>query len=231
MSGPVTRPVVRLLARAVKRVLTRTTVTMADSSHSLASLPRKGPLLVVFNHLGHLDAAILIPTLPYSVDAVALSDLLRVPVTGQIMRLYGVIVVHRDVFDRTVLERALDCLRGGGVLILAPEARMSVTGALEKARGGAGYLALKSGAPILPVALTGTENANVYGAWKSRRRPRITITIGEVFHLPDLPLDGQSRKQSIDQASTIIMSHLAALLPPQYRGVYADAVERGSNTE
>ena len=216
MSAPITRPAVRLLARAVVRLLTRTTVIGREH------VPARGPLLVTFNHLGHLDAVVLIATLPLDMDAMALSDLLRVPVTGQILRLYGVIAVHRDAFDRAVVEKALDVLANGGALALAPESRMSVTGALEQARGGAAYLALKSAAPILPVALTGTANQSIYGAWKKWRRPQLTITFGEPYALPALPLNGQERKQSLAGASTIIMTRIAALLPPDYRGVYAD---------
>jgi 1-acyl-sn-glycerol-3-phosphate acyltransferase len=208
----------RLVARIVVRLLMRTTVVGREN------LPAGGPLLVVFNHLGHMDAPVLIANLPWNLDAIALSDLYRVPVTGQMLRLYGTIPVHRDVFDRSVVERALDVLNNSGVLILAPEARMSVTGALEKARGGAAYLALKTRAPILPVGLTGTENKTFYPQWKQRRRPRVTMTIGPVFRLPDLPLDGPERRQSITEASTLIMTNIARLLPESYRGVYSDAM-------
>jgi 1-acyl-sn-glycerol-3-phosphate acyltransferase len=218
MSAPATRPLMRMVARTFVRLATRTTVSGREN------LPVEGPLLVVFNHVGHTDAAVLIANLPWSTDAIALSDLLKVPVTGAMLHLYGVISVERDVFDRSVVARALAVLNSGGVLILAPEARMSVTGTLEKARGGAAYLALKTGVPILPVALTGTFNPVFYAQWKQRRRPSVTMTIGPVFNLPDLPLDGAGRKQSLLIASDIIMAHLAGLLPPQYRGVYADAV-------
>lgn len=218
MSAPITRPLVRLLAGAVARFLTRTSVTGRER------LPAGGPLLIAFNHLGHLDAIILIATLPYDMDAIALSDLFTVPLTGQMLRLYGAIPVHRDVFDRSVVERTLAALNQGGVVFLAPEARMSVSGALEHARGGAAYLALKGRATILPVALTGTTNSAVYGAWKQRRRPQVTLTIGEPFRLPELPLSGAQRRQLLDNVTTTIMTRIAELLPAEYRGVYADKV-------
>lgn len=219
-----TRAAIRLITRGLVKVLAGVSV------YHTAPLPAKGPLLVTFNHLGHLDAAILIAKLPWDMEAIALSDLYRVPVTGQMLRLYGTIPVHRDVFDRTVVERALAVLQSNGVLILAPEARMSVTGALEKARGGAAYLALKSGAPILPVALTGSENKVFYGAWKRLHRPHVTITTGQVFELPDLPTEGAQRKESIARASDEIMLRIAALLPEQYRGVYAGALAAQSSS-
>ena len=218
MSRPPARTAVRTLARVMMRLLTRTTVSGLDR------LPAGGPLLLVFNHLGHFDSVLIIAKLPYNLDCIALSDLFDVPVTGPMLRLYGAIPVHRDVFDRTVIEQALNVLNEKGFLILAPEARQSLTGALEQARGGAAYLALKANVPILPIALTGTENVNVYGLWKRLRRPVLTLTVGEAFHLPDLPLTGAQRKQSLAQASLMIMTRIAALLPPKYRGVYADAV-------
>ncbi len=221
MARSVARQPLRLLARALM-LCTQMTVCGREN------LPRGGPLLVVFNHLGHTDALVLVAVLPWEMEAVALSDLYRVPVTGQMLRLYGAIPVHRDVFDRAVVTRALAVLNNGGVLILAPEARMSVTGALEKARGGAAYLALKARVPILPVALTGTENSLFYGALKRLNRPRVSVAIGEVFRLPDLPIDGAQRKASIAQASDLIMARIAGLLPPAYRGIYANAVSSSS---
>jgi 1-acyl-sn-glycerol-3-phosphate acyltransferase len=219
MSAPATRPLVLAFAKTVVRCLTHTTVS------GRGNLPSSGPLLIVFNHLGHLDAALIMSVVPWPVEAVALSDLLEVPVTGQILRMYGVIAVNRDVYDRSVVQMMLAVLNNGGIMALAPEARQSVTGALEKARDGAAYLALKTKAPILPVALTGTENAAFYATWKRLRRPRLTVTFGPVMRLPDLPLEGAKRKESLSQASTLIMSQLAALLPEQYRGVYADTVQ------
>lgn len=184
----------------------------------LENVPSHGPLIVVFNHLGHLDAALLIAVLPWPVEGIALADLYRVPVTGQLLRLYGAIPVHRDEFDRQVIRRALRALGEGKVLVLAPEARMSVTGALERARPGAAYFALRSGAPILPVAITGPERA--YAKWKRLRRPRLTVTIGRPFVLPSYGGGSPTRHEKLAEATDEIMRRIAELLPPEYRGVY-----------
>lgn len=206
----------RRLARPLLRILLRIFTRWEVSG--LENLPQGGPLIVAINHLGHLDAPLVIATLPWPVEAVALSDLFRVPVTGQLLRLYGVIPVHRDQFDRQVIRRALQVLAEGKVLILAPEARMSLTGALERARHGVAYLALRSGAPILPVALTGPEKA--YAEWMRLRRPRLTVTIGKPFTLPPYQSKGAARREQLARATDEIMHHIAALLPPEYRGVY-----------
>ena len=208
------RKLFRRLARSLLRVLFRLFSRLEVRGPE--NLPPGGPLIVVFNHLGHLDGPLLIAVLPWPVEGIALADLYRVPVTGQLLRLYGTIPVHRDELDRRVIRKALEVLAEGRVLALAPEARMSRTGALERARHGAAYFALRTGAPILPVAITGTERA--YSEWGRLRRSRLTVTIGQVFRLPRCQ-DGARRKQ-LAKATDEIMRRIAELLPPEYRGIY-----------
>jgi 1-acyl-sn-glycerol-3-phosphate acyltransferase len=216
MAQKIFRQIAHFLLPILFRLLTRWEVSGREN------LPKGGPLLVTFNHLAHLDAPLLLASLPWLMEGIALSDLGQVPVTGQLLRLYGVIWVHRDEYDRGLLRRALAVLAEGKVLALAPEARMSVTGALERARTGAAYLTLKSGAPVLPIAITGTEK--IYGEWRRWHRPRVTVTIGQAFHLPLVELKGAGRHEALRQAADEIMIHIARLLPPEYCGVYAAMV-------
>lgn len=202
------------LLRVFLRLFTRL------ETKGLENIPQGGPLLVAFNHLAHLDAALVLPFLPQPVEGIALENLYHVPVTGQLLRLYGTIPVHRDQFDRQVIRRALQVLAEGKILVLAPEARMSLTGALERARQGVAYLALRSGAPILPIALTGTEH--VPSDLKRLRRPRLTLTIGELIIPPPRASTPQARRQQVAEFTDEIMYRIAALLPPEYRGVYGD---------
>ena len=202
----------RLLLRFLFRVLTRLEV------QGLGRVPMEGPLLVAFNHLAHLDGPLIVAFLPREVEGIALSDLHEVPVTGQLLRLYGTIPVHRDEFDWAVLRRSLWVLDEGKALALAPEARMSLTGALERARHGVAYLALRSGAPILPVALTGTEL--IPGALRSLRRVPVTMTVGEVCNPPPRVEDPALRHAQVEEVTEAIMLRIAALLPPEYRGEY-----------
>ncbi len=183
------------------------------------NLPAAGPLLVVFNHVAHLDGPVVIASLPWEVEGIALVDLYRVPVVGPLLRLYGTIPIHRDQYDRDILRRALAVLESGGVLALAPEARRSPTLSLEQGRTGAAYLALRSNAPILPIGITGTES--VPAALKRLRRPRLSVNIGAAFHLDGPLLAGAARHAQLNSARDEIMVHIAALLPIEYRGVYA----------
>ena len=190
--------------------------------HGPENIPPHGPLVVVFNHLAHADAFVMIAAMPYPVEPIGLADLLSVPVTGQALRAYGIIPVHRDQVDRRVVERALAVLQAGGVLLLAPEARRSVTGALERARTGAAYLAMRSGAPVLPVAITGTEK--IVDELKHLRRPRVAATFGVPFTLSQHEENGRPPRERRREAADEIMIRIARMLPPEYRGVYRERV-------
>jgi 1-acyl-sn-glycerol-3-phosphate acyltransferase len=183
------------------------------------NIPAGGPLLVVFNHLAHLDGPLVLSWMPFEVEAIALADLYRVPVTGQILRLYGAIPVHRDAYDRQVLAQALQVLAAGKVLALAPEARQSPTLTMERGRLGAAYLALRSGAPLLPIGITGTET--VYSALRHLQRPRLALNIGVPFSLSGPLARGAQRRAQLEDGREQIMRRIATLLPPEYRGVYA----------
>jgi 1-acyl-sn-glycerol-3-phosphate acyltransferase len=186
------------------------------------NVPTHGPLIVAFNHLGHADAFLMIAAMPYPFEPMVLSDLLSVPVTGQALRAYGVIPVHRDQVDRQVIEQALKIVRNGGILALAPEARRSVTGALERARPGVAYLAIQSGAPVMPVAITGTDR--ILDDLRHLRRPRLTVTFGTPFRLSHHAGNGQSRREQRQTMADEIMIRIARLLPPEYRGEYGERV-------
>ena len=182
------------------------------------NIPAGGPLIVVFNHIAHLDGPLVIAQMPFEVEVIALADLYDVPVTGQLLRLYGVIPLHRDQYDREVLRRALQVLAEGKVLALAPEARQSPTLSMEHGRSGAAYLALRSGAPLLPVAITGTET--VYSALRHLQRPHLTVDIGVLFHLNGPLARGAERHAQLETGREEIMRRIAVLLPQEYRGVY-----------
>jgi 1-acyl-sn-glycerol-3-phosphate acyltransferase len=111
-------------------------------------------------------------------------------------------------------------MESNNILVIAPEGTRSRTGALIEAKPGVSYLATKLNRPIVPVAITGTEDNNLFGNLKRLRRSRITLTAGEAFSLPSLPRE--NRDEVLKRYTDEIMCHIAALLPETYRGVYAD---------
>jgi len=206
----------RRLALGITRFLLRWCTH--SEIYGLENAPEGGPLLVVINHMAHFDAPLAAAYLPFEVEGMGLSDLWEVPLTGQLLEFYGVIKVHRDQFDREVLRQALGVLAEGKALLLAPEARQSPSHTLERGRRGAAYLALRSGAPVLPIGVTGTET--VYKTVAKLRRPHMTATIGKPFHLLGPLARGEARQAQLDEGRDEIMRHLAELLPEKYRGVY-----------
>jgi 1-acyl-sn-glycerol-3-phosphate acyltransferase len=183
----------------------------------LENIPQSGPVLVVSNHLGDADLVLGAAFSNRPVEVLSKADLYYdYPLLGWLMERYGVIWVHRGRPDRRALRAALQGLAEGRMIAIAPEGRESLIGGLEEGTPGAAYLALKSGAPVLPVTFTGTENHRVYGNLKRLRRSEISITVGKPFHLDP---SGDWRT-AVDRGTQRIMAALAQQLPPEYRGVY-----------
>jgi 1-acyl-sn-glycerol-3-phosphate acyltransferase len=177
----------------------------------------QGPLLLVTNHLGDADSVLNLATFPRQIDPIAKIELRKLPIIGYILQTYGVIWIRRGRPDRQALHAALRGLAAGRMIMINPEGRESATGALEQALDGAAYLAIKSGAPILPSAITGTENSRIYPNMLRLKRTEVTLTIGPIFYLPET----HDRRADIERGTQMIMQSIASLLPTQYRGVYA----------
>ncbi|NTU56123.1 MAG: 1-acyl-sn-glycerol-3-phosphate acyltransferase, partial [Anaerolineales bacterium] len=176
------RRVFRIFARGLAKLITL--CTMNAAVRGMENFPRRGPALVVINHLGDADAVLLAASIPATVDGMGKIELYEHWLVGPLFRAYGVIWVHRGRPDRKAIRAALDGLSQGRLVALAPEGRQSVVGGLEEGTEGAAFLAMKSGAPIVPVAMTGTENDNIYERkwWK---RARVTLAVGKPFHLKE----------------------------------------------
>jgi 1-acyl-sn-glycerol-3-phosphate acyltransferase len=179
------------------------------------NFPEHGPALVTINHLGDADAVLLASALPVAVDGLGKIELDEHWLVGPVFRAYGVIYVHRGRPDRKAMRAALEVLAEGRMLALAPEGRQAVTGKLEAGTEGAAFLALKSGAWIVPVAMTGTENENIYNRpwW---RRARVTLSVGRPFRLQEQA----DRESTLRVGTEQIMEALARLLPESYVGNY-----------
>jgi 1-acyl-sn-glycerol-3-phosphate acyltransferase len=130
---------------------------------------------------------------------------------------YGCIWLHRGRPDRRALNCTLQAFEQGRFVIVAPEGRYSLTNGLEPGGKGAAYLAARAHVPVVPVALTGTQNANVYGSLRRVRRPCLSLTIG----MPVVIEASGVGRGKLDFDTQRIMEALAALLPAEYRGAYS----------
>jgi len=202
--------VLKQLVRCLFPLLVRVRVTGQEN------FPPSGPYILATNHLSAFDPPLLMMICPHTVRAFAASKHRRNPFYFLVLSAAGSIWVRRGEIDREALRGAFEVLKRGEVLGLAPEGtRARRVYALQPGKTGAAYIATRADVPIVPVGLTGTEK--IKENLPRLRRTDVTVTIGEPFRLPE---SGRVRGPKLDEYTDIIMRRIAALLPPEYRGVY-----------
>jgi 1-acyl-sn-glycerol-3-phosphate acyltransferase len=190
-------------------------------------VPPTGPLLVVSNHLHNFDMIVLGAAVPRPIFYMGKRELFENRFFGWFIRTLGAFPVNRQGVDRAALRQAGLLLGEGMVVGILPEGTRSLTRSLTKGLPGVALVATQHDALILPVAITGTQHlpfdAKATGErWFGRR---VTVTIGEPFRLPPRR---PGEKPDLDAATERIMLTIAAMLPEEYRGVYADKVGTGA---
>ena len=187
-------------------------------------VPLEGPLIVASNHLNNADPPMISLAMPRYPMFMAKQEMINWPVLGPAFRIFGAFPVRRGEADLAALRAATELVKGGAMLVMFPEGTRSRTGGMTRGHPGTALIALRTGAPILPVAVTGSEA--ITWPWlflKPRSVKCIRVVIGEPFHLP--PVE-RINSEAATEATAYIMRRIAALLPEQYRGVYAEAEQQ-----
>jgi 1-acyl-sn-glycerol-3-phosphate acyltransferase len=184
------------------------------------NVPLAGPVIVSPNHLHMLD----IPLVGMGVrrrTAIMAADKWKGKPGGWAMeRVTSIIYVARGEADREALAASLKLLKGGSSLAVAPEGTRSRQPGLQKGHDGAAYLASRTGATIIPVAVWGHEKT--FAEWRRLRRPAVRMVYCKPITLP--PEASRARAPELEQYTEQIMRAIAREMPPEYRGVYADSV-------
>ena len=188
----------------------------------LEHIPDEGPYLLIINHLHWLDPPLLAAVFPHRAYILAAGKWERHWFLGPFMRSLDAIFVKRGEVDRKALRQAMAILKGGGVLGMAPEGTRSKTGAMQRGRSGAAYMAYRAGVPVVPSVATGQEK--VFSSLLRFRRATVRIVFGPPFEPPQV--EGRASGPQVHAFADDIMYHLAAMLPPEYRGIYADVAEK-----
>lgn len=186
----------------------------------LANVPRRGAFILVSDHMSLADPPILGWACGYRVGRIihfmAKVEVRRWPILGWLASRSGVFFVRRGEGDRGSQRLALQLLAEGRPIALFPEGTRSRNGVIGEGRAGAALLAQRSGAPLLPVGISGTERL-FPGRSRIPHRTRVTVHIGAPFSLPHRPV-GRIDRAELAAGNVRIMREIAALLPEWQRG-------------
>jgi len=185
------------------------------------NIPETGGVLLTTNHLSRLDTPLLLAiTDREDLVAIVAKKYQKMLFFKWILSKVGTMVwMDRSKTDFSAMRDALEQLRQGAIVGIAPEGtRSRDSKGLLEGKPGAALMAARASVPIVPVGIIGSENINQ--SWLKLRRPPVTIRIGEPYTLPEI--DRDNRQESLLRSTEEIMCRIAALLPPEYRGFYAD---------
>jgi 1-acyl-sn-glycerol-3-phosphate acyltransferase len=204
----------RQVIGGIFHLLTRMEVEGAEN------IPKEGGCLLVTNHISRLDTPALLVAATRRIYPLAADKYKTFPVFNWLLNISEAIWINRTEFDREALLNSIDVLKRGDVLGIAPEGTRSRSGTLQRAKSGVAFLAARTGVPIVPVGITGTNT--MVQDFTRLRRMQIYVTFGEAFYLPKY---GKLTAEELEATTDLIMGRLAALLPQVRRGVYAAADE------
>lgn len=182
-------------------------------------VPAVGPVVVYFNHSNWIDPLVAAAVIDREVTILAKAELLRVPLLGLLLKAYGVFPIRRQEGDIRAMKTALKVLNRGSVLIAAPEGTRSGNGVLQRGKPGVIHMALRTNAYLQPVAIVGVVDY-VRNLRRFRKTP-VRVAFGAPYRIARA-----SSRPSRDDGQALIddaMVRLAALMPPELRGVYGDA--------
>ena len=207
------------IVRFLNRVLVKSILDI--KLYNIDTAPRQGALIVAGNHLGVLDAMIVFSVIDERDYIVMVAEYHKnYAFRRWLASIVGAIFVDRYQADFAALREVMKRLNQGGILIISPEGTRSKTGGLLIGQPGTAYLAAKTGVPVLPVSIVGSEDRLLMANLKRLRRSPAKVVFGETISFA--PVSREGREEALQEYTDEIMCQIAALLPEEYRGVYAD---------
>ncbi len=207
VTPPVLYQALRYVAIALLNLLVRFRV------RGLYNVPKQGAFIIAANHLSWTDIPFIPLYLRRKVVYMAKEEYFNSRLAW-LVRFLGAFPVKRGEGDRQALRAGEEQLKKGNILVIFPEGTRSRSRTMAKAHAGLGMIALRSGVPVVPVAISGSEKA------LKKFRPQVTVTYGEPMILK--PAGKKVTREDIDSATEQVMRKIADMLPPEYRGVYGE---------
>ena len=210
----VLRPSFRIIFHALSRV----------KISGKENIPPRGAYLIAFNHVSLFEPPLICAFWPVAPEAMGAAEIWDRPGQSLLARGYGGIPVHRDQYDRRLIETALMILQSGYPLVIAPEGERSHTPGMQSAHRGVAFLMDKARVPVVPVGVVGNTEDFLVRALHGER-PLIEMRIGQPLNFPSAETLGVSRHEARQRLTDAVMTQIAALLPPDYRGVYSEYIK------
>jgi cytidylate kinase len=207
----------RWLLAPVFRVLFR--ILCGVDIFNKENVPTSGPYIIAYNHISNYEPPLLLAFWPEFPEAVAGHDVFDRGGLSFFVRGYGALPVKRGEYDRKIIDLMLWVLASGRPLLIAPEGGRSHQPGLREARSGVAYLMDRARVPVVPVGIVGTSDDMLKLALRGKR-PRLKIYIGKPFELPPIEGRGEERRTARQANADLVMRHIAAVLPPEYWGIY-----------
>ena len=224
--GGITYWVIRIAVMLLQPLIARL------RTEGLDNIPAEGPVIIAMNHVAWVDVLLAALRVRRQFYYMAKAELFKIPIIGFVITRSGAFPVRRGESDREALRAAERVLAEGHLLVIFPEGHRTRGGPLLPGQPGAALIALRNNAPIVAVAISGTQRVFKgfhYGPWA----PPVTIRYSEPFYV-QAP-DGKRGREAVARATDTIMRRIAAMLPEQYRGAYGDlsstAIVAGTDAE
>ena len=211
----ITRRIMRPIFRLLFHILSQVRIS------GLENVPERGPYLIAINHVSLYEPPLVLAFWPVPAEAAGAVEIWERRGQNILIRLYGGIPVHRGNYDRTLIETMSAVLKSGLPLLIAPEGGRSHQLGMRRALPGAAYVIDHAGVPVVPVGIVGATDDFLERAVHGKR-PLIEMRIGQAVHLPAINGKGEQRRLARRRNADLMMRRIAALLPPEYRGVYAN---------
>ncbi|HKJ37668.1 MAG TPA: lysophospholipid acyltransferase family protein [Anaerolineales bacterium] len=207
--------ILRFLIRILLRLIANIEIRGKEN------VPLTGGMILSSNHIGILDIIMVY----YGIER---TDIF-IPVAEKWEKIGWIkwlgkqlnfLFIDRYNPDLKAMRKMIALMKDGKCLVIAPEGTRSRTGGLNEGKPGVAFLAARSGFPVVPVAITGTEDKVLLANVKRLRRSNVTLTGGKPIVIPPLPK--KNRDEALQNYTDEIMCQMAAILPERYRGVYAE---------
>lgn len=216
----------RRFLKFLLRTLGFTLLVRVDWVEGLENIPKDGPAIFLINHIAFVDPIVVIHLSPRHIVPMAKIEVYDYPIVGVFPRIWGVIPVRREEVDRRAIRMALDVLRAGETILVAPEGTRNTE--LQRGKEGIAYLASRVNAPIIPVAIQGTVGMPALRFTRRWREPGAVVKFGRPFRYR--PEYARADRSELRKMADEAMYVLARMLPEDMRGYYRDLSQASQDT-